>query len=377
LPEDDSTDFHARLVQGGVVHVTAEDADGAVAPAVSVRHRAPDGSSTTKSADAQGRVTFPRLAPGQHGFRIATDGGGPPLGTEAAAEVGWQNVDVADGSAQSLTVRRERQAILAGIVRENGIALVGARVGFVRGSGPANVQDAGSTARLDAMRREFEASGRGAVTDAQGHYELKELAPGDHRLQITHESRAMPAMVAVSLQIGPNVANVDLTTAILRGVVHDPTGKPVAGATVRITPSGRMQRPNQSDADGRYELRGVQDGADLVVRARAEGFAEAAGPTVRLDPGMTRADVDITLAAAGRIEVTTPAENGLRVTARREGGDNKDPRSATAQVTDGRALLKDLLPGRWRVTLRAGQGSPAPSPVLVEVVAGQTAIARF
>jgi len=382
LPADADTDLHAQLVEGGVVHVTAEDADGAIAGGVSVLHRAPDGTTATKQADAIGRVAFARLAPGRHGFRISTDedfyGYGIPGATEAtASDAGLQSVDVENGSAQALKLTQEPQALLAGIVRENGLALAGARVGFVRGSGLAEGPAVGRP-ELDAMRREREATARSVTTDALGHYELRGLVAGDHRLQITHESRAMPARVAVSLQIGANVANVDLTTAILRGVVRDPAGKPVAEATVRIHGSGRASGP--TDAEGRYELRGVQDGTDLVVRARAAGFAEATAPTVRVDPGMTRVDVDITLAAAGRIEVRTAAEGVLRVTARREGGDAKDPRAASAQVTDGKALLKDLLPGRWRVSLpspRAGPGSQPLAPVLVEVVAGQTAIAQF
>jgi hypothetical protein len=93
---------------------------------------------------------------------------------------------------------------------------------------------------------------------------------------------------------------------------------------------------------------------------------------------MTRADIDITLAAAGSIEVRTAAEGMLAVSALREGSDAKDARPASARVSDGKALLKDLLPGRWRVSLRAlGPGSQAWDPVLVEVVAGQTAIAQF
>lgn len=382
LPADENTDIHAQLVEGGVVHVTAEDADGAIAGGVSVLHRAPDGTTSTQQADATGRVTFARLAPGRHGFRISADEGFHGLGIPSApeatsSEAGLQSIDVDDGSAQTLKLTQEPQAVLAGIVRENGLALAGARVSFARGSGQEERRAVGSP-DAEAIRRERETAARSVTTDALGHYELKGLVAGAHRLQITHESRAMPASVAVSLQIGPNVANVDLTTAILRGVVRDPTGKPVAEATVRIHGSGRASSP--TDAEGRYELRGVQDGTDLVVRARAAGFAEATAPTVRVDPGMTRVGVDITLAAAGRIEVRTAAEGVLRVTARREGGDAKDPRVASAQVSDGKALLKDLLPGRWRVSLlnqRAGSGSQPLAPVLVEVVAGQTAIAQF
>ncbi|HEX5050633.1 MAG TPA: carboxypeptidase-like regulatory domain-containing protein [Planctomycetota bacterium] len=382
LPEDADLDYHAQLVPGGIVQVTAQDEEGAVLTGVSIRHRAPSGETTSKRVDAGGRVTFPLLAPGQHGFRIGSDRGferfGPQSGGEAGSdEAGWQPVEVADGGSYELKVIQEPQVLLSGTVRENGLPLADARVAFVRGTGTE------ADAQGDLLRREFEAGARSVKTDAQGHYELKGLAAGEHRLQVSHESRAMTATVPVRLQIGANVDDVDLTTAMLRGVVRDPAGKPIAGASVRITaPAGnrfvnRSQRASESGADGRYEVRGVQDGVELVVRARAKGYAEAAAPAVRVAAGVTRDNVDVTLAAAGRIEVRTAAEGRPRVFARREGGDARDAPSASAVAKEGTAVLEDLLPGRWRVMIRGTPAGQTFEPVFVEVEAGKTGVVRF
>ena len=376
FPADANTDIHASLVQGGVVHVMALDAHGAIANGVPILHRAPDGTTATMSADAAGRATFIQLAPGSHGFRIGASRELrrrviPDATAEASAEAGWQRVDVDSGSELMLKLSQEPQVTLVGSVRENGLALAGARVRLVQGSG----QEKGGSSDVEPTRRGHDAMTRYVVTDALGRYDLMGLMVGDHFLQITHESRAMPAKVAVSLMTGANVANVDLLTAILRGVVLDPLGNPVARATVSIKGGGRGA--SATDSEGRYELRGVQEGSDLVVRASASGFAEAVAPPVRVDRGMTRENVNITLAAAGRIEVRTAVQGARAVMARQEGGDAKDPRSLSVSVSDGKAVLTDLLPGKWRIGLRSDRGSQLLESMLVEVVAGRTTIAEL
>ncbi|MEO6597203.1 MAG: carboxypeptidase regulatory-like domain-containing protein, partial [Planctomycetota bacterium] len=340
LPEDEDFEFHAQLVQGGVVHVTAQDADGVIAAGVSVRHRPPNGGTTNKKADASGRVTFAQLAPGQHRFQIsagrsAEEFGMPGTRSAAADEPGWQSLDVTDGSVQALALEQQPQASLSGVVRENGLPLAGARVGFVRGTSAASDPNA---QRQEMMMRQFEGSAGAVVTDDAGHYELKGLPAGEHGLQVTHENRVMPASAPVSLRIGDNIADVDLSTAIVRGTVRDPAGKPIAEASVSITTSAPNGAPGRSrsgktDPDGRYELRGVQNDTDLILRARAKGFAESTAVTVRVAAGAAREDVGITLAAAGRIEVRTAAEGRLRLSARREGADAKDPRPPSASAT--------------------------------------------
>jgi hypothetical protein len=193
----------------------------------------------------------------------------------------------------------------------------------------------------------------------------------------------MPTTVRVFLRLGQNVQDIDLDTSSLRGVVVDPTGKPVAGASVRVTaandttPSldgimqglnfgGRGGRLGQtlgggnsatSEADGRFELKGVQTGVSLLVRATAKGFAGGESQPVEAAAGSVRDGIQVKLISGGTIRVAAVSDQPFAaVSATMEGDGAKGISPAFALLSNGSATLEGLRPGTWRVSMRTGFG---------------------
>jgi hypothetical protein len=316
----------------------------------------------------------------------------------------WEKVSVADEAKTALQLAKSAVASLAGFVRENGVPLAGAQVSFVKGPGDGDA-DAAVGQILEATFGDLAGGGRGrgsnrGRTDESGAYDLSNLPIGEHRLRITHRERAMPTTLRISLRAGSNAFDVGLATTNLRGTVRDHTGKPVADASVSVTlatdagnaASGAMEmfgnmpelaqfggRGNRAqittDAQGRYELRGVQDGVPMVVRANAKGFAAATSKTVTPAAGTSTDDVDVQLLAAGgvRVRFTTQAPFAT-VQATCTSAETATP--ATRMLRRGEATFDGLQPGTWKFTIML-PGGDSPSPRSVEVVPGQVVDVAF
>ncbi len=419
------TSHQAVLLRGGAVDVTVLDSEGKPLASTRVDHTMPSGERDNRETDKQGIATFERLAPGEHRFRLGKRGGGMP-GMEAfqarmnggqgnaAAEVGWQSAKVDDGARVALSLSKAVTASLRGLVRENGVPLVGARVAFVEGAEDRNA-DGGLEQRIGDLMGEMGggagggARGRNGRTGADGSYQLSELPEGLHRLRISTKERVMPAVVQVSLRGGENVFDVELDATVLRGIVTDGTGAPVAGAVVSIVPvkakteatderaqaieeamtggfdfaqmgggAGRSQV--KSGVDGSYELRGLQPGKPVQVKASAKGFAAAMSAVVELAAGGTKDGVDIALGASGKVKVEV-AEAGPFAQARAtkvqaDGTVEAGVAPVSQLMRNGKCTLDGLRPGRWKVEVRGMQSSQR-EPLFVEVAAGETATLNF
>jgi protocatechuate 3,4-dioxygenase beta subunit len=428
------------LLVGGTVEVTALDAEGKPVADARIERQATNGPNDNKQGDANGRAVFEHLPPGTHRFRLATGAGGGPMqfmmggrggrnrgagaggggGGGAAAEAEWQSVEVADEARAELTLSKDATATLTGIVRENGQPLAGARVQFLSGPGDDQPAAGGNRDPMAAAMDMFGqmGGGRGERTDDQGRYTLKELKAGQHRVRVTATGRSMATTVKVFLRNGNNVQDFDLDSASVRGTVVDPSGKPVAGATVRVvaandtTPSfdGMVQGMNfggrggrggmnlggmmgggntvTTEADGRFELKGVQTGASLVVRASAKGFA--GGESAPFDALASGKDgIEVKLNAGGTIKVTASSNQPFAAVSAVMEGDGAGKAGPTfALLNNGTATLEGLRPGTWRVSMQAGMGgmfggrggrggnnanaNAGNEGVVVTVVAGQT-----
>lgn len=407
-------DYVVRLVRGGIVEVAAVDAEGAIAPGQRIEHLAPDGSRDTRNGNDAGLATFERLVPGEHGFRIGERAGGAAFVTmtmEAAAgqpptaDAGWQTVRVDDGNTVKLQLVKPQTAQLRGVVRENGAPLANARIAFLKGAGGDGI--AGDLAEMMAG---FDpggggGGGRSGRSGDDGRYSLRDLPEGSHRLRITANGRTMPAIVPVELRAADNTLDIDLDVSVVRGVVRGADGQPLAGATVRVAPvraSGGDGEPDamgivedmmpgglggalggkstKTDDGGRYELRGVQGGTRLLVRATAKGHAPAESPPVEVAVGGTQDGVDLQLLRAGRVKVTM-ANKAAFVFASAErldeaGNADKTTRPVVQMLRNGSGTLDGLRTGRWRVSLRSPNGD-AESPREVDVTAGETATVAF
>lgn len=407
----------ARLLRGGTIEVTVLDADGKPAPETGVDHKAPGGTRDNKRTDASGVARFEHVAPGEHEFKLGGRGAMAQMagsiafelraGTQAGANEDWSKVIVADQGLATLELGKAAVATLAGFVRENGVPLAGAQVNFVKGTGEGEA-DAGVNQAIEATLGDlagasFGGRARGSSrgpTDDTGAYELSNLPLGEHRLRITHRERAAPTTVRISLRAGSNAFDVGLSTTTLRGIVRDHAGQPVAGASVSVAPatsgdravSGAMDmlgsmpelaqfagRGNRgqvtTDAQGRYELRGVEDGKPVVVRAQAKGFAAATSKSVTPAAGTVTDDVVVQLVAAGSVRVRYATQTPFAtVQATCTSVEGVTP--VTRMMRRGEATLEGMQAGTWRIALML-PGGEAPAPRTVEVVPGQVVDVSF
>lgn len=92
--------------------------------------------------------------------------------------------------------------------------------------------------------------------------------------------------VLIALAAATTPVHAQSTSAALSGRVVDGTGQPVAGATVEIVhlPSG-TRRTVTTNADGRYDVRGLRVGGPFTVTSNADGFTSDSAENVflRLD----------------------------------------------------------------------------------------------
>jgi len=398
----------ARLLRGGQVEVTVLDADGKPAPDTHVDHRAPSGERSSERTGSDGVVRFAHLAPGTHEFKLGGRGQAMRVGEGFAmsfempgggrGDGDWKHVEVADEATASLVLEKAALASLSGTVRENGVPIAGAQVAFVKGEGEDGTDADAAVGRALEAALPFAGGARGARnrTDDAGRYELNDLQTGEHRLQVTHRERAMPAVVRVSLHAGANVFDVDLDTTSLRGTVRDAAGQPIAAAAVDVAEAGGDQlglevwaalpdlaplargarRPTTTDAQGRYELRGVQAGKAIVVRASAKGFASASSKPVTPVRGSTTEGVDVELAPAGSVRVHATSVQAPFASVQAEPATSEGKPPVVRMLRRGETTIDGLAPGTWKITLSVPGGEALP-PKTVEVAAGKVVDVTF
>jgi protocatechuate 3,4-dioxygenase beta subunit len=411
-----------RLGLGGRVTARLIGPDGAPVAGGQIEHQAPspDGGFTARSlggggevTNASGEVVYEHLEPGTHRFRRAKPSGGGFF-TEGGAmlvrmtgmpgeERGWVEVLVAEGGASEVELIAPPEVTVTGRVREAGDPLAGATVELVR-----REEDGSAGLSLPMLG----GGGPQAETDGEGRYRLEGVEPGEYTLRVRHSSRAMAAEVELVVGDADVRRDVDLSVAIIEGSVTDGAGQPLAGVRVwpeRARPEGSPQTLRvmafattdgggatfsldgggfgavqaRTDADGRYQLRGVAPDVELQVRAEGEGVQPARSEELRLAHDEVRRNVDLVLATAGRIEVQafradgSPARNVLVTAEPAEGTAGEQQVELVGD--DGRVVLDSLAPGTWRLTARTvGPEETAPIPEQsVVVVAGEQAQATF
>jgi hypothetical protein len=74
------------------------------------------------------------------------------------------------------------------------------------------------------------------------------------------------------LTLAAITAHLALAQASVSGLVTDPQGKAVAGATIRVTSPGGQDAEEQTDDSGRFVINSLAAGVCLVS-ASAPGFA--------------------------------------------------------------------------------------------------------
>ena len=81
----------------------------------------------------------------------------------------------------------------------------------------------------------------------------------------------------------------------LRGHIADPTGSPIAGATVTIdTSAGTFVKSTTADASGSYSVGGLEAGGYIVHVTSGPPFAPFTSPPIQLLPGQSKRE-DVSL----------------------------------------------------------------------------------
>jgi protocatechuate 3,4-dioxygenase beta subunit len=405
LPRGRVVEHEARLEREGRVAVLVLDAAGAPLEGVEIDHVAPEerdepyvplppGLGERVRTGPDGRVTIGGLGAGLHRVRVderralARTAPGGRGGVQEGrlvlpSDPDWRDVRVAAGETSELEIRVAARASVVGKVSEDGAALAGATVSLEHVREGADAPAGFETHPPAALRTR---------TSGRGEYRLSELSAGRYRVRVEHATRAMPAELEVELAPGENALDIALDVATIRGRVTTAEGAPLEGVSVRARAAGEPADelahagPDaagaRTDADGRYALRGVAPGVELVVVAAGGGFQEARSRPLSVGAGREREGVDLALERGGALEIGVrlasgaPASAGL-VRATFAGAEGAEPR--VALVRSGVAVLEGCKPGRWslRVVRVLGEdGNPleaGAAPREVDVVAGQTA----
>lgn len=229
-----------------------------------------------------------------------------------------------------------------------------------------------------------------------GAVEFEALLPGSYEVDVycdDHLSAAeYPAVEVGSEDVTGLVWRVSAGGAVV-GTVSDQAGAPVAGINVRVSArrdsDPRARKPQawvETDADGRYEARGLASGrADVQLHsARHPSLAE---PVTVEVPAEGEVTVDLTVPSGGTIAGRVVDDRGQPVADVRVRAASVDSRQgywdeSVRSGEDGRFELEGVEPGKQRVfavddawqALRApGQRRDAEAGKLVRVEAGKTA----
>jgi protocatechuate 3,4-dioxygenase beta subunit len=412
LPAEQDGACAVQLVRGGSVRVQALSADGQPLPGARIERR-PDeerpafgmlvrGGDDTRVADEHGSALFEHLAPGEQSFRLAPASSDVPISRRGgftlrmdsdAPQADWTAIAVDDGGAHELALSAPPEAVLRGRVLEAGQPLVGAELRLEEADQP-------NRPRIPRF-----GPAAGATTDGEGRFELRGLTPGKRVLVVDHRTRAMSSEQELELREGDNECALDLDVAIVQGTVRDPQGEPIAGARVRAERGGGVGNVRMvavmldsesgpdvvdtdgnapsglTDAEGRYELRGLPSGVALRIAASGRDAQPATSEEFELDRDEVRRKLDLELAPAGTIELEVvdgegkPAGMCMAVATHAEGG---EPQRSVVGPS-GRSKLEGLRPGRWTVSLtRFGPSSgEAAQPQTAEVKTGAAAQLKF
>jgi hypothetical protein len=403
LAADGAAVHEVRLLRGGRLELAAVTHDDQLLAAAVVEHRSPLGAKEQHKADAEGKLRLERLPPGEHAFRIGRDAGLMGrwrMGGNGEGE-SWQSVSITEGGVAQLVLKKPPHALVSGIVRELGVPLAEATITFVDGAGQG--VEAIAMEMAGDMAGGMFGGGRSGKSDDAGRYRIEDLPAGSHRLRVRHRSRALPTEIAVTLQIGDNTFDIDLSATELRGFVRDPDGLPVVDAKVTVREGGAgavdvggiMQdmmpgfggggSSAKTDEGGAFTLRGIPVERDLTVHATAKGYAAATAPARVAADGMAPSVV-VQLGRAGKLKVIVPTEEMfVMVSADFETGDERaGATSVNKMLPKGKGTFDGLKPGRWKISYRTISGGGADDDAdeaartrTVEVVANETVTVQF
>ncbi len=242
------------------------------------------------STDAAGLAVFPETAVGTWTFVARKDGFAP-------------------GGARSVSVRSGEEPKPATIHLAKGHPLDG------RVLGPDRAPVAGALVMAGATNSAWDfgsAPLRARVTaDAEGRYAFAALEPGESQIWVARPGGIPAPAVTVRVPLVPHYDIVLKGGGALAGLVTEKeTGKPIEGASVRVTSweSGGMRGGEAvTDAAGKYDLEMTAGAINRIV-VEKEGLIQVPDES---RPGMNRAAV---LTEGGTVTKNLQMRHGARLT---------------------------------------------------------------
>lgn len=218
------------------------------------------------------------------------------------------------------------------------------------------------------------------ITDAEGRYALRDLAPGTYRVRAKYAT--LPILVhdeLVTLGPGDVVGEVDLDYPegrVVEGRVVDPRGDPVPGALVLVR--GAIGAGTVAGGDGRFSLEAPAEAFELqVFESRSELRVEQ---RVRVGPDQTRLDpIVLPLVPCGVVTARVSGLPGRRpqtrgiLRIRPLDGEESDPvrarqrrvQSRGVEMSVGELLLDGFPAGRSEMILQCEGYAPFCKEVVV------------
>ncbi|WP_223642922.1 carboxypeptidase regulatory-like domain-containing protein [Corallococcus sp. EGB] len=310
----------------------------------------------------------------QGGFSVEVEPGSHPLSARRGEETGALDmpvVCVAGGTVRGVRIQLGPGAVLEGRVVEESSG------GPVEG------------ARVDVTPSGEDGGPGSAVSDAEGRFVVRGLAPGSYDAKVTAANHSPATRSGLTVTQGERFpVEFKLSgTGSVEGQVRDRNGAPVAAARVSgvndwSNESGASPMEVRTDVDGRYQLEGLAAGR-LSLTARHDGAT--VGVTQNVTVAAARAmRVDFTLESTGTVEGRVRAARGslppalLEVTAV---GDEA-PQGATLgvgqTVVDADGVFRMVLPsGGYTLVLMARGRFVQGQREQVRVEAGRTTQVDF
>jgi outer membrane receptor protein involved in Fe transport len=140
--------------------------------------------------------------------------------------------------------------------------------------------------------------------------------------------------------------------AEVRGIVHDPDHRPIAGATVTLrAKSSTWTQSTQSDSEGEFHFPEVPVG-DFTVNITAEGFSAQTQPISVVEGKSPVLHFALDIAASRQVVEVTDQESKLKTqssTVQTMVSTQEIARTAGADQTNSLAMITDFTPGAYVV----------------------------
>jgi protocatechuate 3,4-dioxygenase beta subunit len=314
-----------------------------------------DPRSGQVKTDPEGRFVLSRLKPGTAYVTVMAAG----YRTRPAQAIQIPE----EGQAPPLEITLEPGTFLEGVVRDSqGAPLPNASV-FVQSPDPTGLRMA-------------------VPTDQEGHYEIGDLEPGLHQVQVSLD-RGPGTRVSWEIRPGRNRLDLKLPDGTeVSGRTVDSQGSPIPGANLSlqaIAVEGEtwMSGPDSrtvSSGDGSFVFQGISDGEYRLLGTR-QGFAPAVLPGVQV-AGSPVSGLELRLGPGavirGRLLGLDPAAaSQVRVTA-----SSADGTAYLQGVVDpsGSYRIQDVGPGEWNLMAQFSSASMVTAQV--EVSPGEVEVVR-